>query len=247
MITSVEIRNLIIVSDLHLGNPFSRVKEKTVRFIEWIAENRLDLCINGDGFEITQVALTRVASDVPEVLQALKAAMKKGVNVYYVVGNHDIFFEHFLNDWGGFKLAPFLNVQSGNGRFRVEHGHIYDPFFVKYPKLYELSTWLGGFALKVHPALYRLWIEFEKVKGRFRVWRNKGIVGEPSSFQAAAREITARGFDGIVFGHTHHSGDVSLDGGGRYVNPGSWMLSDNYVKITDGKLELCQFNHELSK
>lgn len=240
MITNITTKKMVVVSDLHLGNPFSNVKAKTIEFIDWAATNGYDICINGDGFEVTQVSLKRVALDVPEVLQALKAAIKKGVNVYYVVGNHDIFFEHFLSDWGGFKLAPFLNVTNGSARFRVEHGHLYDPFFVRYPRLYEFSTWLGGFALKIHPALYRSWIWFEKSRSRFRVWRKKGIVGEPESFRRAALEIEARGFDAIVFGHTHHTGELALEGGGKYLNPGSWMLCSSYVKIEGGEVSLCR-------
>lgn len=232
---------MVVISDLHLGNPFSRVKPKTIRFIEWAAKNNYDLCINGDGFELTQVSLSRVANDVPEVLRAFRAALERGVRVYYVVGNHDIFFEHFLNDWGGVKLAPFLNVTNGGGRFRVEHGHIYDPFFVRFPRLYEFSTWLGGFVLKVHPSLYKAWIGFEKLCSRFRAWRGRGILGEPASFRRAAAEITERGFDGVVFGHTHHTGDVQLENGGRYMNPGSWMLSSTYVKIENGELAICEF------
>jgi len=234
---------MVVVSDLHLGNPFSQVKTKTIAFIEWASENGYDLCINGDGFEITQVSLKRVASDVPEVLQALKSAMKKGVNIFYVVGNHDIFFEHFLSDWGGFKLAPFLNVHNAGCRFRVEHGHLYDPFFVRYPRLYELGTWFGGFALKIHPSLYKLWIWFEKNRSRFLFWQKRGIAGEPESFRKAASEIQQRGFDGIVFGHTHHTGELSLQDGGKYINPGSWMLCSSFVKIEEGVLSLCEYPH----
>lgn len=247
MITQIESQKLVVISDLHLGNPFSGVKRKTIEFIEWASENNYDLCINGDGFEITQVSLKRVANDVPEVLHSLKQAMEKGTNIYYVVGNHDIFFEHFLSDWGGFKLAPFLNVKSGKARFRVEHGHLYDPFFIRFPRLYEFSTWLGGFALKLHPSLYKLWIQFEKFRSHFRVWRGKGIPGEPPGFRSSANEIALRGFDGIVFGHTHHQGNVSLESGVPYLNPGSWMLNSSFVKIENGQLSLEQFSLKKQK
>jgi UDP-2,3-diacylglucosamine pyrophosphatase LpxH len=243
LITQIETEKMVIISDLHLGNPFSGVKRKTIQFIEWASANGYDICINGDGFEITQVSLRRVANDVPEVLHSLKQAMEKGTNIYYVVGNHDIFFEHFLSDWGGFKLAPFLNVKSSSSRFRVEHGHLYDPFFIRFPRLYEFSTWMGGFALKVHPSLYKLWIKFEKFRSAFRVWRGKGIPGEPPGFRSAAIEIAQRGFDGIVFGHTHHKGNVDLEDGAKYLNPGSWMLSSTYIKIEKGRMSVAEFNN----
>ncbi|HEY8278594.1 MAG TPA: UDP-2,3-diacylglucosamine diphosphatase [Bdellovibrionota bacterium] len=242
MITQVSCRKMVVFSDLHLGNPFSQVRRKTVRFIRWAVSQGYDICINGDGFDVAQVSLGRFTQDVPEVLQALKEAVRCGSSVYYVVGNHDIVFEHFLFDWSGFKLAPFLNVRCGGARFRVEHGHLYDPFFVASPRLYDLSTWVGGLLLKVNPALYRMWIRFERLKSR---WLNidgmPGIEGEPASFYCSAAKIEARGFDGVVFGHTHHSGSALLPLGGTYLNPGSWMLSSNFVRIEDGRAELLDF------
>lgn len=239
MITQIETKKMIVISDLHLGNPFSSIKSKTVRFIDWAAKEGYDICLNGDAFEVAQVSFQRLALDVPEVLQALKRAMQKGTRVFYVVGNHDIVFEHFLNDWGGFKLAPFLNIRCEDGRYRVEHGHLYDPFFVRSPRLYEFCTWLGGFALKLHPSIYRLWILFEKTKSKLRA-KSNAIPGEPPSFPSAAKEILRRGFDCVVFGHTHHRGRMNFDEG-LYLNPGSWMISSTYVKIEGGKAELCEF------
>ena len=239
MITDIVADRLAVISDLHLGNPFSRAKHNTLDFVYWLAQNNYDLCINGDGFEIAQVSFKKLARDVPEVLHALKSLTQKGRNVYYVVGNHDIVFENFLNDWGGFKVAPFLNVWSGTQRIRIEHGHLYDPFFVRSPEMYEFLTWVAGFALTVHPNLYRLWIQFEKFKSKF-VWKSKGhgIEGEHQAFMEAATELSERGFDHIVFGHTHHVGQVDLGNGKHYYNPGSWLMGTTYVGIDRGQLSM---------
>ena len=85
-------------------------------------------------------------------------------------------------------------MKSGEARFRIEHGHLYDPFFVAYPRLYDFCTWLGGWALKVHPSLYKLWIGFEKLRGRLTSLGVSGILGEPKAFFTAASELEARGF-----------------------------------------------------
>ncbi len=236
MITQVTSPKMVVISDLHLGNPFSCVRRRTVDFIHWAAREGYDICVNGDGFDVAQVSLGRFTHDVPEVLQALKTAILAGRSVYYVVGNHDIVFEHFLIDWGGFKLAPFLNVKCGDLRVRVEHGHLYDPFFVASPRLYDFFTWLGGLLLALHPSLYRAWIRFERLKSRFS--RRSGvpaIPGESPSFFESASKIESRGFDAVVFGHTHHTGSAQLPLGGRYINPGSWMLSPHFV-IIEGEL-----------
>lgn len=238
MITQIASENLVVISDLHIGNPFSNTRRRTIEFIEWASRNGLDICINGDGFEVAQVSREKIASDVPDILLALKQAVSRGTRIYYVVGNHDIFFEHFLHDWGGVQMVPFLNVLSSQKRIRVEHGHLYDPFFVKWPKVYEFCTWFGGVFLHLAPSVYRLWIAFEKIRYSFG---RKNISGEHPSFRVAAEALESRGFDGIIFGHTHHAGKLQLSMGGKYLNPGSWMLEAHYIQITKGEMELKRF------
>jgi UDP-2,3-diacylglucosamine pyrophosphatase LpxH len=237
LITNIKTDKLVVISDLHLGNPFSTARRRVVRFIRWAAQNGYDICINGDGLEIAQASFDRVMYEVPEFFRSVAEIRRKGREVYYVIGNHDIALEHFLEDWGVMKVSPFLNVESGDRRIRIEHGHIYDPFFVKYPRLYDALTHIGGYALKISPRLYRLWINFEKMKSKLRAKR-LGIVGEHPSFREAAFELSRRGFDTVVFGHTHHPGEIDLETGGKYFNPGSWMLTTHYIEIHNGEVAL---------
>ena len=101
-----------------------------------------------------QTSFSRLASDAVPVLNALRRLMREGNRVYYLVGNHDISLEHFLEDWLFTQIAPFLNLRSGDSRIRIEHGHLYDPWFVRYPKSYEAGARVLGLALLVHPDVY---------------------------------------------------------------------------------------------
>lgn len=249
MIIDVTTDKMVVISDLHLGNPFSKTKRKLIDFLYWAAENNYDVCINGDGLEIAQVSFRKLAEDVPEVFRAVKAISRAGNRVFYVVGNHDMLLENFLEDWGSVILAPFLNVQCGSQRIRIEHGHLYDPFFVKRPDLYEFMTWLGGIALMISPKVYKLWIKFEKVKSNVRnLFRRKSdlacLPGEHPDFSMAAAEICSRGFDSIIFGHTHHVGLVDLPEG-KYINSGSWLISPNYIEITPQEVAISNYDEKL--
>jgi UDP-2,3-diacylglucosamine pyrophosphatase LpxH len=237
MITSIQTQKMVVISDLHLGNPFSNIRKSVTQFVRWAAQEGYDICINGDGLEIAQASFDRITYEVPEFFRAISELRRKGKEVYYLIGNHDIALEHFLEDWAVMKVSPFLNVQSGQTRVRIEHGHIYDPFFVKYPKLYDALTHWAGYLLKVSPGLYKAWIKFEKIKSRIRA-RKTGIVGEHPSFRWSANELCRRGFDAVIFGHTHHPGEVALDSGGKYFNSGSWMLGNDYIEILDGNVSL---------
>lgn len=237
MITAITSPRMVVISDLHLGNPFSKNGRKIVQFLRWATRENYDICINGDGLEIAQSSFAKMTYEVPEFLRALSEIRKAGREVYYVVGNHDIALEHFLDDWGMMKGAPFLNVSSGEKRIRIEHGHLYDPFFVRYPKLYELLTSIAAIPLHFFPKSYRLWIRFERWKSGRRA-KKTGIVGEPKEFREAAAELARRGFDAVIFGHTHHPGTIDLEDGCTYLNPGSWLLSTHYVEIVEGEVRL---------
>ncbi len=242
MILDVTTQKMVVISDLHLGNPFSSTKKRLIEFLYWAAENKYDVCINGDGLEIAQVSFRRLAEDVPEVFRAVKAISRAGNRVFYVVGNHDIVLENFLEDWGPLILAPFLNVQCGSQRIRIEHGHLYDPFFVKHPDLYQFLTWLGGFALMLNPQVYKLWIKIEELKSRTRHFFRghsevQTLVGEHPDFVIAAEEICARGFDSIIFGHTHHAGQLNLPQG-TYFNSGSWLVAPHFIEIIPEKVSI---------
>lgn len=236
MITSIHSSKLVVISDLHLGNPFSNKRTEAVQFLRWAAKNDYDIVVNGDGLEIAQASFEKIAQDLPEVLQALKELSSTGKNIYYVVGNHDIALEHFLEDWGVVKVSPFLNLTSAQNRIRIEHGHLYDPFFVKFPVLYEVLTRAAGLLLKISPKLYQAWILWEKYLAHRRA-KKTGIMGEPAEFAQAARELCDRGFDAIIFGHTHHRGHVALAPQKHYFNSGSWMLSNHYLEIVDGHIK----------
>lgn len=237
MITNLTTEKMVVISDLHFGNPFSTRTRYALDFIKWASAQNYDICINGDGLEMAQASYSKIISEMPEVVRTIKSLNKENNSIYYVVGNHDMGLENFLEDWGFFKVCPFLNVTSGESRVRIEHGHLYDPFFVKHPRLYEKLTHLGGLLLKISPRFYKTWIWFERWRAQLRA-KKTGIIGEPPEFAEAAWELSQRGFDCIVFGHTHHPGEVQLPEGRKYLNPGSWLLSCHYVEINRGQITL---------
>ena len=242
MITQIQSDKLIVISDLHLGNPVCRSKRQIIQFLNRAANQGYDLCINGDVFEVAQVSFHKLAKDVPDFLHALKVLGNKGCNVYYVVGNHDIILENFLDEWGNFKIAPFLNVISGGQRIRIEHGHLYDPLFVRYPLLYEFFTRLFGFPLRAFPGLYKAWIAVQRFSSYRRAKHNEVITVEHPSFTIAAHEIAQRGFDHIIFGHTHYVDEVDLGNGKRYFNPGASMIGRSDIEVLNGKVCLLEWD-----
>ncbi len=229
---------LLVISDLHIGNPFSNAKRRLGRFLDHCADEGFDLCINGDGFEILQASFGILARDSLGVLAQLRRLMLEGRRLYYVIGNHDIALEHLLQSAYAQQISPFLNVSSGGRRIRIEHGHLYDPAFVKHPVVYETMTRLAGPLLHVYPDVYRAWSSYQRLKDRWTRRRAKRFL-DGSVYYEAAERILRRGFDAVVFGHTHRPELVELgDHGQLYVNSGTWMRGQSYVKIDRGVVTL---------
>jgi UDP-2,3-diacylglucosamine pyrophosphatase LpxH len=237
MVTSLNNEKLVVISDLHLGNPFAREPQLAMDFMKWAAAQGYHICINGDGIEIAQTSPHKILSLLPEIVRTIQEVKRHGKTVFYVLGNHDVGLEHFLADWGHLKVSHSLEVNSADARIRIEHGHIHDPLYSRNPEFYERMTYLLGFLLRISPHFYKGWIWFEKLRSRYHA-RHTGILGEPPHFKEAARKICQQGFDHVIFGHTHYPGDESLEHHKRYLNPGSWLFSCHYIEISDGKVEL---------
>ena len=241
IIDAVEER-LFVISDLHLGSPASSAERRLVGFLDHAAEVGASVCINGDGFDLLQSSFSRLVQASLPVLSKLRKVQEQGGNVYYVVGNHDLVLEHFLQHVLVFQMAPFLNIRSGGRRIRVEHGHIYDPFYSRFPRLYTFAVRAFGVTLFLHKDLYRLWARLTEAVDRFRRRRAQDVL-ELSPHHRAAERLLDRGFDAVVFGHTHHAEAVDLPSG-TYLNTGTWMRAGSYVDIDDGEVTLRKWRHQ---
>lgn len=246
MNTDVREDRLIVTSDLHMGNALFPWNRSFVDLARLALRNDYSLCINGDGVEIIQMSFSRLTRQLGDAANIFKRYPDAGLKIYYTVGNHDLVLEHFLQDWGGVVVVPFINVESGERRIRVEHGHMYDENFLNYPGLYTAMMVLGRWAISIHPRVY------ERLEGvneavvrtghMIRRLRGQpeepvlpgGIAGEHPMFRLAAEEIAMRGFDSVIFGHTHRPGRVRLQNGGMYYNTGAWMMKPYCVVINSG-------------
>jgi UDP-2,3-diacylglucosamine pyrophosphatase LpxH len=239
VILDTESDRLLVISDLHLGNPASTAEKRVLGFLDYAASIGASVCINGDGFDVLQMSFGRLVSAGLPVLTRLRHVQAAGGRVHYVVGNHDIVFEHFLdNVLGTLEMSPFLNVRSGGRFIRVEHGHLYDPFFARFPRLYGASTRLLGVALRMNRDLYRAWTSVsDSWDGRQRRRHAHDHPARHSYCYESAELLLERGFDAVVFGHTHNAEVVDLPSG-RYVNSGDWLSGQTYVDIDHGEVIL---------
>ena len=251
MKTTVRENRLLVVSDVHMGNRLHRTRRAFTEFVQFALDHQYSICINGDGIDIAQLSLSHLVSDITPSLGLFLKFGDSDLRIYYTVGNHDIALEHFLNDVGRMRVMPFLSVESGDQRIRVEHGHMYDDMFLRFPRIYFTFTVIGGLAVMAGPKVYEALHAFNNAFVAFSEWALSGfglfkkkdempdenkIVGERDCFREGAEASGSRGFDAVVFGHTHYAGKATLSDGIKYYNTGAWFGDPYVVAIDDGRI-----------
>lgn len=231
-----------VISDVHMGSPLFRNMNSLQSFIRYARENNYHLCINGDGLDITQSSISRMAEEIPIIFNELIALRNAGLEIYYIVGNHDIIFEYFLKDWGLFKVVPFINLVSNNKRIRIEHSHLYDKIYMSSPTIYRAVEIVAGFFLKYTPPLYKFFLYFERLLYGDGNSRGSSVYNTSSSFRVAVDNLLERGFDAVIFGHTHRPGKIILQDKKTYINLGAWAVKPYYATIINGEIELSGYS-----
>jgi UDP-2,3-diacylglucosamine pyrophosphatase LpxH len=242
---------LLVISDVHMGNPLHRPRQAFMDLIRFALDNDYSICINVDGIDIAQLSIPRLTADITPSLALLVRFAEKGRTIYYTVGNHDIALENFLNDVGRMKVVPFLTVHSGEKRIRIEHGHLYDGMFLRFPRTYFAFTMIGRMAIWISPKVYDRIHDLNLLIIKFAEWMLSGfglfkapedpslagrIAGERRCFGDGAEDVGMRGFDAVVLGHTHLKGEVEFRDGLRYYNTGGWFSNPHCIAIHEGRI-----------
>src|SRR5262249_12985841 len=124
-------------------------------------------------------------------------------------------------------------LQTGDERFLVLHGHIFDEFITGYPVLTWVADMGYRFLQSVDPTH-----RFAKIAkhGRKSVLRNAEKIAQGAKALAKEKNCT-----GAICGHTHHA-VMEPDGEVKYFNSGCWTeLPCTYLTVEAGRVELHEF------
>jgi UDP-2,3-diacylglucosamine pyrophosphatase LpxH len=243
----VEVDHLCVISDLHLGNPIFFKNHSLSHFLRHLSRNGISLCVNGDGMDLLQVSIPKFAKEILATFKTLKDFILNGDNeIFYLMGNHDILVRPFLEESGLFPVASSLEVISGNKRIYIEHGHSHDYLFQNYQKIYIRVAQFLGKLLKVCPELFHVyfkiewfidWLVYGLKNRKFR--QLLGSKEDCQKYLQAARQILSRGFDIVIFGHSHRHGLHVMEDGKIYANAGTWTTRrSHFLEILKGNIRL---------
>jgi UDP-2,3-diacylglucosamine pyrophosphatase LpxH len=216
----------IILSDLHLGISNSRVKE----VVEFLQEHTCDtLILNGDIIDGWQLRKSgewkKKHTRFFRIL--MKYLYKYNTKIIYLRGNHDDFLDEILPfSFGPFVIKRTHILQSGNKKYYVVHGDIFDTVTTKLKWLarlgdtgYTFLLWLNRhynhYRAKKGLPYYSL---SQVVKAKV-----KSAVSFISDYEEQLSEVArANGCDGIICGHIHQAADKEINGI-HYLNSGDWV------------------------
>lgn len=236
------------ISDAHLGldsNDKEKEKEeKLLGFLHHVRERGTHLFIVGDLFDTWFEYRTVIPKGFHRLFTSLEDLTRKGVEVHYVVGNHDYWMGNFFHEFLGITIhvEPFAVAIDGK-KFYLHHGDGLAGNDVGYRILKKilrspLNIWLYSL---LHPDIG---IALAKISSRrSRRHTVKKNYGSEDGLQKFAAKKINEGNDYVIMGHRHNPVVAPL-GSGTYINLGDWISFFTYAEFSDGHMELKTWKHE---
>ncbi len=217
----------IIISDLHLGLPQSKIKE-LIGFLQSV-RCRL-LILNGDIIDAwylkkhRKVAWKRPYLKIQKTLAALK---KDGTEIIYIPGNHDDFLKRLTPMVShGIRFVADFTIESAGKRYFVTHGDIFDNVTRRFTWLSKFGASLYELALKANDAYNRRRLRKRlrpvNIAQRLKL-KVKQIVSNYTNFEQQLVSFARENyFDGIICGHIHQPINCHIEHI-HYLNSGDWV------------------------
>jgi UDP-2,3-diacylglucosamine hydrolase len=232
-----------VFSDAHLGFAPAEVHDRVLSFLKHCRQAAGAVVINGDLFEFWFEWRTVIPRSSYRIVAALADLRDAGIPVLMMAGNHDC--------WGGDFLAGDVRVEYrldpwegtiGNWPTRIEHG---DGLRPREDRRYRalrkvLRNRLAIRAFRwLHPDLANPIAGGSSSASRSYAPRDKG----EGLLQAARRQFGDRpDVSLLIYGHSHVPSLVRVSPRQVYANPGSWLDQPTFLRITDDRVALREWN-----
>jgi UDP-2,3-diacylglucosamine hydrolase len=233
------------ISDVHLtlnnGDWEQARRKRLFAFFDMVAQSGGSLFILGDFFDFWFEYKRVIPKDYFDILTQLQRLRKAGVEIHFVLGNHDYWTDKFLNDTLGIHIYPEDTEVTINGRrFYLTHGdgllaedrgYRIMRKILRSPLVTFLYRWF-------HPDLG---IALAQSASRLSRKYNPPVAQEEQRFQELtgfARAHWNAGCDVVVIGHYHLNRLNTEPGGKSILCLGDWISHYTYGKFADGNLTL---------
>jgi UDP-2,3-diacylglucosamine pyrophosphatase LpxH len=239
----MKIRTLFI-SDVHLGNWKSNPKALLGVFKKYEFDN---LIILGDFIDLTSLKRKFFwTTDHSTVIQKVLRYSRKGVNVKYIIGNHDYYLRSLIEDKGikigDIDVVDELIWETASGeKIYICHGDQFDGFVRIHPFLYRVGDLAYEFSFKINYIynIFRRVLNLNEWSLSSYLKKNvKDVISFVNNFKITSTEkAKENGCKSIMIGHIHtpciELGEVN------YYNTGDFCETVScIVESMDGEITL---------
>ena len=233
---------LYIFSDAHLGAT-SRGDEpqklqKITQLFELVKVDADRLVILGDLFDFWFEYKHTIPKDHHKVLFMLDDLRQHGIEIDYVMGNHDFWMDDFFEKQMGIRMHPdALDIEYDGKRLHLIHGDGLAP-----------GDWGYRLLKRILRNRFNIWL-YRKLPPDWAIPLAKSVSGSSQhytsgrdktfapDYAAYAERKLANGYDIVAIGHLHLPVLTQFDNG-IYLNTGEFIKSFSYAKLSDGHLTL---------
>jgi UDP-2,3-diacylglucosamine hydrolase len=239
---------IYFISDVHLmlkSSQDEHVKtRKLFQFFEFVSKSRGTLIIGGDLFDFYYEYPYLIPKQYFEVYTQLYLLHKSGIEVHYLLGNHDYWIMDFLPTKLNIIIHKNDMVFEINGKqFHLTHGDgllSWERSYRIIKKMLHLRFFIWSFRW-LHPTLgYRFaqWVASRSRHFEHSYEHNEKIRKE---LIRIATPIIENGIDYFLTGHYHQHTEESI-GKGKLIILGEWIKTFSYAVFDGEGLTLKKFN-----
>jgi UDP-2,3-diacylglucosamine hydrolase len=228
---------IYFVSDVHLGfgpPDADRARERALSAtLHAIAADATRVFIVGDLFDYWFDYASVIPRDFVRTLATLHDLRDAGVEITYLMGNHDFgHYSYFRDVLGIDVLEHDLDIMLGSKRFIIAHGDGKAHNDMGYRILRSILR------NKVIQALYRMLhptigigLASRTSRGS-RAYTDKKDYGTVDGLRDFAVHKISEGADFVVMGHRHRVIQEQI-GSGQYINLGDWLGTHGRIGVYD--------------
>jgi len=240
---------IAVISDLHLATYACKAKNIT-QYLKSI--NPGILVLNGDIIDSWRFSRNYFPKSHLKVVRQLIRMMEKGIQIYYITGNHDEFLRRFnQTQTGNLKIVNQLILDQVGGKTWIFHGDVFDNIIHRAKWLAKIGAAGYGFISALNKVINAfLWIFGKKEIILYRSIKERFLKDSDhlSGFENMVAERAGMlGYKTVICGHTHTPGDKKVNVNNRdvrYLNCGDWVEHFTAAEYENGQWNLFRFSEE---
>ncbi len=236
----------IVISDLHLGTEFSKIKE----VLHFLKNHTFEkLILNGDIIDAWHLKKrgTWKKRDARFFKYLIKTVINKNIEVIYLRGNHDDFLDQCLPfALNNFSIRKSYMHHTPKGKYFVVHGDAFD-------KITKNMNWLAHLG----DIGYSILLKLNKHYNQYRLSRGMPYFSISQKIKAGVKQAVSfisdfedelavqaakRNCVGIICGHIHTPANKMINNI-HYLNSGDWVETCSALaEDAEGNWELIYYH-----